>query len=330
MQRTRANHALTSELTLDEMLLHQYSEGILLLNCAGVPCVYQGMTTSKSTSYCTKVSAKLFNPDANLELASLGTSDISAHLFCVTFDQFVALMREQNAKATYPSPLFPGRAHRAMQTELQNYDKMMRRLIAGLFGGCDSAIIQAHKRHVTIWSLVLLFHINRWMRAMVHRDITQLTTGFDSTWHAIYAVQLGEDATGLPHVQLQDALHFLQYRCGSCQRLGASVLYCPSEACRTAQGRTKAAAVESTQVEPGNTAEYMRTFKEWSAQQTSLSKDTTKAHKAFAASAIYKEKAFAPKPKRTSAVPKMASCAQDRGNEQHLIRLHPCPQLQLY
>lgn len=82
-----------------------------------------------------------------------------------------------------------------------------------------------------------------------------------------------------------------------------------------------------------NDPEYMKAFKEYCTQNAVPHKSAAekgKAHAAFAKTATYKERGFVPRPKKVQVVAKAPVSCQDRGNEQYLVRLHSCAQMQLF
>lgn len=323
MVRAEANHAMQSELTMDELISMIYSpEGLFLLSVCGTPFVFQISASAKAVAFAGKVATTLFNPDAHPSLARLGASQKAPHLFCVTIDQFEANINDQMVKSLRRSELF-GEATDHVMKVLLEYKKKCMRLFDSHFGGHSATRIQAQQHHVTAWSQFLLFHLNRWMRAMVHRDIGLLLLGFDNTWHAIYHPLLGSDESGFPRVQLLEALQFLAYRCPQCNRTGACALYCPNDACRA----SVKAVVES---EPSDQPGYMAKFKKFLAALPASATKGDKSHEAFAKTEAFKQAGFVLQGK----VPKKAKATshvgcQARSNEQQNITLHVCPNFQL-
>lgn len=326
LHRARANYSLHTEMTFDEMVhLCSSTDGLFVLSINGIPCVYQIPHTSKPSTFVPKVVTKLYNPDAHSYLARLGAYDVAAHLVPVTVDQFEVNMNDQQLKCMHPSPLFPHTKPDTLIKALFSYKRKMNTLLDGIFGGHSSSVVQAHKHHVTIWSQVLLFHLNRWMRAMVHGDISLLLTGFDTTWQTSYLVQLGVDAHGLPLVQLLDALQFLSYRCPQCNRLSGCALFCSYDGCRAAIAAASTPGATNNDTSTG----YMAAFRAFMKTQKTGSKEDDAAHKLFLASAAAKDLGFHQRPTKSAARKStvVLSC-QDRANEQFNIRLHVCPNFQ--
>lgn len=325
MHRARANYSLHTEMTFDEMShLCSSTDGLFVLSINGVPCVYQIPHSNKPSTFVPKVVTKLYNPDSHSYLARLGSYDVASHLVPVTVEQFEVNMNDQQLKSMHPSPLFPHTKPDALIKALFAYKRKVYTLLDGIFGGHSTAVVQCHRHHVTIWSQVLLFHLNRWMRAMVHGDISLLLAGFDTTWQTTYLVQLGVDANGLPLVQLLDALQFLSYRCPQCNRLSGCALFCSYDGCRAviaASGHSGAANDTSTG--------YMAAFRAFMKTQKAGTKEDDAMHKLFLASPAAKEQGFHSRPSKSSARKTTVglSC-QDRANEQSSIRLHVCPNFQ--
>lgn len=317
--RARANHSLTSELTMDEVLYWCCSpDGFLMLSVNGLPYSYTVPLSTRGTVFAPKVTTKLFNPDNHPALACLGAPDQSFHLFPATVEQFEANMGDQQLKCMKPSPLFPAATPTDLMKCIFAYRAKVLRLLDGLFGGHSVAVIQAHRHHVTVWSLVLVFHVNRWMRALVQGDIQLLLTGFDHTWQSIYSVQLGLDVRGRPLVQLPDALLLCSYRCPGCGRIGGSALHCPHDACRSSALTLMGS--DSSDAQPG----YMPAFKAWLKLQPQ-STDSVEAHRLFCNTPAAKEKGFLLKPPKAKGGRSQGLSCQDRANEQQHIALHVCP-----
>ena len=325
LHRARANYGLHTEMTFDEMIhLCSSADGLFVLSINGIPCVYHIPHTSKPSTFVPKVVTKLFNPDAHSYLARLGAYDVAAHLVPVTVDQFEVNMNDQQLKSMHASPLFPNTKPDVLIKALFAYKRKVYTLLDGIFGGHSTTVVQAHRHHVTIWSQVLLFHINRWMRAMVHGDIALLLTGFDTTWQTTYLVQLGLDSRGYPLVQLLDALQFLSYRCPQCNRLSGCALFCSYDACRAA-----IAAASATPAANDTSTGYMSAFKAFMKTQKTGTKEDEAAHKLFLASPTAKELGFHSRPAKPTARKSTVSLScQDRANEQSSIRLHVCPNFQ--
>lgn len=321
MHRARANHAVGVELTLDEVLSFAFSvEGVFLLSVSGVPHSYTVPHGAKSTAYAPKVITKLYNPDSHHQLARLGAAEQSVHLFPVTVDQFEANMNDQQLKSMRPSPLFPGISADHLVKTLFAYKRKFVTLLDGLYGGHSYTVVQAHKHHLSVWVVLMLFHYNRWMRAMVLGDIGLLLSGFDATWQSVYSVQLGTDARGLPVIQLLDALLLCCYRCPQCNRLGACAVYCTNDTCRATLTATTTA---------GDSSGYMVAIKAWQKLQPKGTQLDAAAHTAFLATPEAKAAGYTAKSNAAGAKKSTrgTSC-QDRANEQHLITLHVCPNFQ--
>jgi len=325
LHRARANYGLHTEMTFDEMIhLCSSADGLFVLSINGIPCVYHIPHTSKPSTFVPKVVTKLYNPDAHSFLARLGAYDVAAHLVPVTVDQFEVNMNDQQLKSMHASPLFPNTKPDVLIKALFAYKRKVYTLLDGIFGGHSTTVVQAHRHHVTIWSQVLLFHINRWMRAMVHGDIALLLTGFDTTWQTTYLVRLGLDSRGYPLVQLLDALQFLSYRCPQCNRLSGCALFCSYDACRAAIAAAGAAPA-ANEASTG----YMSAFKAFMKTQKAGTKEDEAAHKLFLASPTAKELGFNSRPTKPAARKSTVTLScQDRANEQSSIRLHVCPNFQ--
>ena len=323
LARLQTEYITGVEVTLDQVTSALLApDGLIIMTVQGLPVTIAHAVSHKAPMGNQKIITRRYNPDGDSVINRTPAQQIPAHAFPATVDQLVALLREQLSQALLLSPLFRGTAPTVIINTIIAYERKILRLIDGLFGGHTSATVQQHRHHVTMWTVVALFHHNRWMRAMVHGHIQALLEGFDTTWQAVYLVQLGLDSDGLPLVQLQEALTFLGYRCPRCNRLGACAVFCTHDACRASKVGPPTQGAAKTAKPPG----YMKAYRTWLATQTSLT-DTKEAHKRYASSADYKTHGFTEVAAKGTAVPSagMFTSCQDAANSQQHIRLHICP-----
>jgi hypothetical protein len=82
------------------------------------------------------------------------------------------------------------------------------KLLENVQHGSTNSGIQSNSHHITLFSLILRFHINRYNRACVQ--------DFHSHWSLEYATQIGNGTDGLHLVPLSDALEMLSFVCDKC------------------------------------------------------------------------------------------------------------------
>ena len=321
LARARTEYSAGVEVTLDQLNAGIVSpDGIFLMTISGIPLTIAHAVSHKAPLGQQKIITRRYNPDNDGVITRTPAQQITPHAFPVGSEQLIALFRDQLTQALAPSPLFRGTAPTTLINAIIAYERKILRLIDGLYGGHTSAVIQAHQHHVTIWSVVALFHHNRWMRAMVHGNIHELLDGFDTTWQTVYAVQLGVDASGLPLIQLQEALTLLGYRCPRCNRLGACAVFCTHDTCRAS---IAARSVPDRKTYPPG---YMKAYRAWRSTQAGLA-DGPEAHKKYAGSSDYKSHNFTEPTKgqsKSSSTRTLESCQEAANSQQH-IRLHICP-----
>ena len=90
---------------------------------------------------------------------------------------------------------------------------LIMKLLENVLHGSINSDIQSNSHHITLFSRILRFHINRYNRACVHQDLSILVQDFHSHWSLEYT-QIGNGTDGLPLVPLSDALEMLSYVCG--------------------------------------------------------------------------------------------------------------------
>lgn len=331
VSRNKDNYNLFTDCTADSIIGSIYSEeGLFLLSISGVPMRFRVRQLTKYVTIEGKVLAELYNPDGTEELCRLGFRGISVHLFPATITQFNAFIADQLVKCMQPSALsFEHTSREQLLTTVMDYNNKCQALFDGLFGGRSVEKVQQHARHVTLWALFVLFHVNRWMRAMLHLDISLLLQGFDSTWQIRYLVQVSSDAQGLPTTQLSSSLQLLAYKCPSCSRPGMSALWCSNEKCVPVSS-----TIHTSSTAAGSTAPtgYFRAYKAWKRTLPASAAARDRAPEAFHKSDAFKAAGLvvpsARAPSSSVASPARAAGPQVRANEQNAIVLHVCPDYQ--
>lgn len=326
MLRTRANFRQGSDLTFDELSFMLNSElGFFMLGVDGVPVVMKPVTVNKYTTMPPPVSTALYNPDADTYLSGLGVRQVSAHLYCASIGQFNALMSDQLMKLMSPSALFPSKDRNELMQTLHRYHQKIQDRLADLCGGDPSPqAMQQNPRHVTLWALIFVFHLNRWMRAMIYQDLTLLLKDFDSQWYTTYSNKVIYYPGQRAEISLEGALSFLLYRCPVCYRLGACVYFCSTPTCITRLASTKPAAASHVATPSG----YMAAYKAW--RKAENKPDTPASKSAFAQTADYKaHPEWDKKPKTVPAAATGVASPSDYFDRQDMIVQHLVPRMQI-
>jgi hypothetical protein len=196
------------------------ARGLILLDILGVfHSVYRkrdkpetGMQTHEATIY---------NPNREPTLLALGPSYTSIYIFPVSAAHFAAFIRAEVRKAVQ-DPKIPYEDAKTVQERLfilQQYEKLMGNLIAAQLGSNP----QSDRYHVSKWALLLVFHVNRWVKATVSFQLRLLTDKFHDGWTTHYRDLAGSEA----HLKsiFPMALTLLGYRC-SVGHLGGCKVVC--------------------------------------------------------------------------------------------------------
>ena len=185
------------------------------------------------------------NPDKLSAISHLGLKDKIRNMYPVTVDhllQFILqewVLSQEIEDTGYRS--LPGLTVAKTNSKyLAQYRTLMEKLISNVLHGKTNDSIQSNAHHITIFSLIFRFHLNRYNRACIHKDLSILVQDFHSHWMLEYATQLGNGTDGLTLVPLSDAMELLSYVCERCGRFAVARQFCPTPEC---QSRTKPAAV---------------------------------------------------------------------------------------
>jgi hypothetical protein len=85
------------------------------------------------------------------------------------------------------------------------------------------------KQHVTVWAVLLHFHIITWNTAAVYEDFGLLNERFDERWEKDFALAARVSSTsGISNQRIEEAMLFLQHFCPtpSCGTLGMTGTHC--------------------------------------------------------------------------------------------------------
>lgn len=329
LMRTRANFRLDTDLTFDELNFMLNSEvGFFMLGVDGVPVVMKPVTVNKYSTVAPLVSTALYNPDADSYLASLGLRQVSAHLYCASIAQFNCLMSDQLMKLMQPSPLFPASVDRNMlMRTLHQYQQKIQDRLGDLCGGDPSPqSMQRNKHHITLWTVLFVFHLNRWMRAMIHQDLSLLLRDFDAHWYSTYASKVRPYPGQRPEISLEGALSFLLYRCTHCYRLGACVHFCSTVNCLSNVKAVKTVGGAAS-VQPSAGSGYMAAYKAWCKAEGKP--QCLESKTAFEKTDKFKARPdWSNKPKPAAAVATVLVTATDYYDQQDAIEQHFVPRMQ--
>ena len=197
------------------------------------------------------------NPDKLSRISSLPLSKKSRNMYLVTADHLKQfLMQELLLCQTLDD--FEYRALSGLSVSQTNSKylsqciKLIMKLLENVLHGSTNSDIQSNSHHITLFSLILRFHINRYNRACVHQDLSILVQDFHSHWSLEYATQIGNGTDGLPLIPLSDALEMLSYVCDKCGRFAVAHQFCTTVECRTKSAAVKGAKASVTH--PGSFA----------------------------------------------------------------------------
>jgi hypothetical protein len=186
-----------------------YKAGVALIDINGVPHHFYRSRKPDPTSLPSI--SHVLNPSAALELESLGETLIARHIFPVSPDHWKAFMRSSLLKAVADPVPFQSYSDastgQARVRALEAYHIRFRQLVVSTMGSAW----QDHRYHISLWALLLVFHLGRWTHATVLRQLALLTDNFDREWETHWAPKT-RDTTYLALIFPQ-ALELLDYRC---------------------------------------------------------------------------------------------------------------------
>lgn len=297
----------------------QSKHGLILLSVTGVPHTHAMPARSK----CDPVLRTLiFNPSVNgtvdSYLASIEVLGVSPHLFPCTYGFWKKLMREQFGRVFETLFIkFPAPASEVLQHLMQYKDLFDAKVKVHLFCRGRYQKEQENPAHITIWSVLLLFHLSVWMKALVRRDTSLLVSRFNDEWKEHFENKFVEGE--LPEVLLKTALRICEYRHEACNIRGTCELYCTKCSLDVNSG----SGVKAGGKPPQSAADkrWYEDCKKWQAKKENVNKTM----------GDFATDSGRPKPKEPSKVPKNASAVSvsEGGSgveayrkQQHLIALH--------
>jgi hypothetical protein len=230
--------------------------GLLLLDMRGLCRAFKSSATKKREPVlrCT-----ILNPDGNEQLSSLSIQSVSEYLFPLTDTHFDRNLEDQREKAMEPSFIKFKHSPVERVKHITLYGKKFRGLRqAYLWERSTIANTQANKHHITVWCVLLLFHVNIWMLAMTRKDTSLLVEEFDTIFQAHYADRLRHEAP--PKVPFHLALMMLEYRHDKCKVRGTCNLYCPTCGCGVCLAKPSGS---STSDESPATKQFYNGFRTW-------------------------------------------------------------------
>ena len=214
---------LHEEVSMSSIMAAITSEtGFVMIDIRGIPHVMKSSTSKKCSSVLKCV---IFNPSANADLSRLSIQALSPNLFPMTDNHFDRLLDDQCDKALETSYINFIEDPRAILRALSEYRKKFRALrVTHLWNRNEHSNTQANPFHITTWTVMLLFHVNIWMKALTHKNISILVNNFDLLWSAHYGPRLAHGEP--PKISLQRSLELLEYRHDKCKIRGTCNLYC--------------------------------------------------------------------------------------------------------
>lgn len=210
--QTRLRGAVPS---LEEALLlmyHRttaYTVGICLIDITGIP--HQFYRSRKPDTTNPPSIARVLNPSSLPELDCLGESIISRHIFPVSPDHWRLHMRATLIKAVAHPVHFQVYADaptgQARVRAIEAYAQRFRQLIVSTLG----TNWKENRHHVSIWAMLLIFHVGRWTHATVFGQLSLLLDNFEREWETHYTQKI-KDPVFLSNI-FPHSLELLDYRC---------------------------------------------------------------------------------------------------------------------
>jgi len=191
------------------------------------------------------------NPDKLSRISSLPLSKKSRNMYPVSADHLKQFLMQElllcQTLGDFEYRVLPGLSvSQTNSKHLSQYIKLIMKLLENVLHGSTNVAIQSNSHHITLFSLILRFHINRYNRACIHQDLSILVQDFHSHWSLEYATQIGNGTDGLTLVPLSDAMEMLSYVCDKCGRFAVARQFCTTPECRTKSAVTKAAKASVT------------------------------------------------------------------------------------
>jgi hypothetical protein len=199
-------------------------DGLVLFDILGHPFLY----VFKSTKAGHQVApiCSIFNPDVHPVLSSLGRQPISMGLLPSTPANLLGFLAEQMSMChdlsaiDYKQSTGKSRYHVLFQFNQKMINVMDKLRLTGTGDILD-------RFHLTSMATVMVFFVNRWMRAILNKDLNYLLIDFDVNWANDYK-DLTEPSgpSNIPKMNLKVALFILGYLCDKCNTRGAHMDLC--------------------------------------------------------------------------------------------------------
>ena len=241
-----ADYALgRDDLTLSDILCAlTSSDGVRLIGVSQVIHEIHREYSKNANPANKRILTNPINPDKLSRISSLPLSKKSRNMYPVTADHLKQFLMQElllcQTLDDFEYRVLPGLSVSQTNSKyLSQYIKLIMKLLENVLHGSTNSDIQSNSHHITLFSLILRFHINRYNRACVHQDLSILVQDFHSHWSLEYATQMGNGTDGLPLVPLSDALEMLSYVCDKCGRFAVARQFCTTVECRTKSAAAK-------------------------------------------------------------------------------------------
>lgn len=183
--------------------------GVALIDINGIPCHFYRSRKVDTTTLPSV--AQVFNPSGISELECLGESLIARNIFPVTPDHWKGFMRSTALKAVANPVSFlvysDAQNGQLRVRAVEAYSARFRQLMLNVLG----SNWKDHKYHISLWAMLLIFHLGRWTHATTMRKLDLLLDNFDREWETHYSNRV-RDNQYLALIFPQ-ALELLDYRC---------------------------------------------------------------------------------------------------------------------
>jgi hypothetical protein len=168
----------------------------------------------------------VYNPNALTDLDAMAVQAVSAYAVPRTYGHWCHFMTEQLFKVTN-SRLCIKYKHSLLLVvqHLTVYRQYFEELVARhLLGGGTYLSPQQCKHHITTWCILLLFHLNMWMKAITRRDTSLLETTFHTQWNGYYMRRFNYGEP--PQMPYAVALSVCELRHSQCDLNGTTFQWC--------------------------------------------------------------------------------------------------------
>jgi hypothetical protein len=290
--------------------------GLVLIDINGIPFHFY-RSAKKSDTSCLPSVAQVFNPSAIAELECLGETLMARYIFPVTPDHWKSFMRSTSIKAV-PEPVSFQRYTDASSGEqrvrmIEAYTIRFKQLMVGILGPSW----KENKYHISIWALMVIFHLGRWMHATLLGRLDLLLDNFEREWEAHYANNI-RSVNGLADL-FPLALELLDYKCPKGHRG-----YC-EQFCDVCDRSTGSSSTSHDSTEDSSDSNHKKTIDAWHRGFNAWSAEAKKkgltdvSHKAYEKENPYPKQAASHNQKRSSKLNRRSFAHQQNKVIPHII-----------